>query len=281
MNYRDFKAAIAIEANEPRDYEQIVFRTPDGTTYSNVKVEFTNYGNSKDKVILVDLFNIEPIFKVGDVVTNISGLYPNVRCTITTVDEEKQCYYFREVAGVTYFKDQDKLILADNIKPKFKVGDKVKGASSEYPEKIFVINIVNTGNQCYHYFNGNGIITKFKDQNKLTLVKDDEVRPPVEDVDKLDILVESHAKNVNYNVLRYNIENYKLIENISKQIIAMSEAGAVSYHLVVPMKQEADEAGVYYEEDEVCGIIRWHFDKLGYKIEEKVKDNYNEFFITW
>ena len=38
---------------------------------------------------------------------------------------------------------------------------------------------------------------------------------------------------------------------------------------------------ILYEEDEVCGIIRWHFDKLGYKIEEKVKDNYNEFFITW
>ena len=46
------------------------------------------------------------------------------------------------------------------------------------------------------------------------------------------------------------------------------------------MKKEADEAGVYYEEDEVCGIIRWHFDKLGYKIDEKVKDNYNKFFIT-
>lgn len=47
------------------------------------------------------------------------------------------------------------------------------------------------------------------------------------------------------------------------------------------MKKEADEAGVYYEEDEGYGIIRWHFDKLGYKIEEKVKENeYNEFFIS-
>jgi hypothetical protein len=68
---------------------------------------------------------------------------------------------------------------------------------------------------------------------------------------------------------------------VLKQIIAISKEGAISYNLVVPMKQEADEAGVYYEEDEVCGIIRWHFDKLGYKIDEKVKDNYNEFFITW
>lgn len=48
------------------------------------------------------------------------------------------------------------------------------------------------------------------------------------------------------------------------------------------MKQESDEAGVYYEEDEVCGIIRWHFNKLGYKIKETIKENeYNEFFITW
>ena len=226
MNYRDFKAAIAIEDNEPRDYEQIVFRTPDGTTYSNVKVEFSNCGNSKDKVILVDLFNIEPIFKVGDVVTNISGLYPNVRCTITTVDKEKQCYYFREVTGITYFKDQDKLILAN----------------------------------------------------------DEKVTPPVEDEDKLDILAKAHANNVKYNVLKYNIEHYPLIYNVLKQIIATSKLGAVSYHIVVGMKKEIDkdyEAGFYYKEDEICGIIRWHFDKLGYKIEEKVKDNYNEFFITW
>ena len=226
MNYRDFKAAIAIEANEPRDYEQIVFRTPDGTTYSNVKVEFSNCGNSKDKVILVDLFNIEPIFKVGDVVTNISGLYPNVKCTITTVDKEKQCYYFREVAGITYFKDQDKLILAN----------------------------------------------------------DEEVRPPVEDEDKLDILAECYGLNAKINVLKYDIEHYPLIYNALKQIIAISKEGAISYHLVVPMKKEVDEdyeAGFYYVEDEICGIIRWHFDKLGYKIDEKVKDNYNEFFITW
>jgi hypothetical protein len=225
---------------------KIIFKTPDGTIYRNCEitvesdeqyhhtcvVNLIEDNKIKPKVKKIDIENqdklkltndIQPKFKVGDVVTNISGLYPNVRCTITTVDKEKQCYYFRELAGVTYFKDQD----------------------------------------------------------KLTLVNNEEVRPPVEVDDKLDILAKAHAANVKYNVLKYDIEHYPLIYNVLKQIIAISKEGAISYNLVVPMKQEADEAGVYYEEDEVCGIIRWHFDKLGYKIDEKVKDNYNEFFITW
>lgn len=223
MNYKDFKATVALEANEPRDYEQIVFRTPDGTSYNNIKVNFTTLANNKHNIILVDLFNIKPKFKVGDIVCNNSGLYPNVKCTIAEVNEELQQYSYKEINGRTYFKDQDKLMLVNN----------------------------------------------------------EEVRPPVEDEDKSDILAKAHADNVKNNVLKYNIEHYPLIYNVLKQIIAISKEGAISYHLVVPMKKEADEAGVYYEEDEVCGIIRWHFDKLGYKIDEKVKDNYNEFFITW
>lgn len=260
---------------------KIIFKTPDGKIYEDCEITVESDEQHHHTCVVNLISTIKPKFKVGDIVTNISGLYPNVRCTITTVDEEKQCYYFREVAGVTYFKDQDKLMLVDDIKPKFKAGDKVKGASSENPEKVFVINMVNTDNKCYHYFNGNGIVTMFKDQDKLTLVHDEEVPPPVEDDDKLDILAKAHANNVKYNVLKYDIEHYPLIYNVLKQIIAISKEGAISYHLVVPMKKEADEAGVYYEEDEVCGIIRWHFDKLGYKIDEKVKDNYNEFFITW
>lgn len=223
MNYKDFKATVALEANEPRDYEQIVFRTPDGTSYNNIKVNFTTLANNKHNVILVDLFNIKPKFKVGDIVCNNSGLYPNVKCTIAEVNEELQQYSYKEINGRTYFKDQDKLML----------------------------------------------------------VNDEKVTPPVEDEDKLDILAKAHADNIKYNVLKYDIEHYPLIYNVLKRIIAISKEGAISYHLVVPMKKEADEAGVYYEEDEVCGIIRWHFDKLGYKIDEKVKDNYNEFFITW
>lgn len=224
MTIKEFNTKIINQGFTQTD-KHIVFQTPDGKVYTNAEIISITQG--KEVICKVKLNDkIEPKFKVGDIVTNISGLYPNVRCTITTIDKEKQCYYFREVAGVTYFKDQDKLMC----------------------------------------------------------VKDEGVRPPVEDEDKLDILAKAHADNVKYNVLKYNIEHYPLIYNVLKQIIAISKEGAISYHLVVPMKKEVDEdyeAGFYYVEDEVCGIIRWHFDKLGYKIEEKVKDNYNEFFITW
>lgn len=114
MNYRDFKAAVALDANESRDYEQIVFRTPDGTTYTNAKVNFGHFDNSKDKIILVELFTIKPKFKVRDVVCNKSGLYPNIKCTITEVNEKLQYYSYKETDGITYFKDQDKLMLVNN-----------------------------------------------------------------------------------------------------------------------------------------------------------------------
>ena len=221
MDVRKLKNKF-LEANAVTDDIKVMFRLPDCKSYDDCNCHIVNINGNN--VLVVDLLDkIEPIFKVGDIVTSSSGLYPNVKCTITTVDKEKQCYYFREVAGITYFKDQDKLILANA----------------------------------------------------------EEVRPPVEDEDKLDILSECYAFNAKINVLKYDIEHYPLIYNVLKQIIAISKEGAISYHLVVPMKKEADEAGVYYEEDEICGIIRWHFDKLGYKIDEKVKDNYNEFFITW
>ena len=38
---------------------------------------------------------IKPKFKVGDIVTNISGLYPNIKCTISEVNYDKQCYYYK------------------------------------------------------------------------------------------------------------------------------------------------------------------------------------------
>ena len=224
MTIKEFNTKIINQGFTQTD-KHIVFQTPDGKVYTNIEIISIRQG---DKVICKVKLNdkIKPKFKVGDVVTNISGLYPNVRCTITTVDKEKQLYYFRETAGTTSFKDQDKLML----------------------------------------------------------VKDEGVRPPVEDEDKLDILSECYALNAKINVLKYDIEHYPLIYNVLKQIIAISKEGAISYNLVVPMKKEVDEdyeAGFYYVEDEICGIIRWHFDKLGYKIDEKVKDNYNEFFITW
>lgn len=222
MDVRKLKNKF-IEANIVTDDIKVIFRLPGCKSYDDCHCHIANIGGNN--VLVIDLIDkIEPKFKVGDIVTSSSGLYPNVKCTITTVDKEKQCYYFKEVAGVTYFKDQDKLMC----------------------------------------------------------VKGEEVRPPVEGEYKLDILAKSYARNVKTNVLKYNIEHYELIKNISKQIIATSEAGGIIYHLVVPMKKESDEAGIYYEEDEVCGIIRWHFDKLGYKIKENIKENeYNEFFITW
>ena len=279
MTIKGFNTKIINQGFTQTD-KHIVFQTPDGKVYTDVEIISIRQGNEVIcKVKLND--KIEAKFRVGDVVTNISGLYPNVKCTISKVDYDKQCYYYKEVGGITNFEDQDKLMLVNDIKPKFKAGDKVKNVSLDYPDKIFVINIVNTGNQCYHYFNSKSIITYFKDQDKLILVKDNEVPPPVEG-DKLDILAKAHVDNVKYNVLKYDIEHYPIIYNALKQIVAISKEGVISYRLVVPMKKEADEAEIYYEEDEVCGIIRWHFDKLGYKIKETIKENeYNEFFITW
>lgn len=151
---------------------------------------------------------IEPKFHVGDVVTNISELYPNVTPTINEVDILNQCYRYKEIGGVTWFKEQDKLKLVDT-KPIFKVGDKVKGASSEEPEKEFIINSINEDIKCYHYFNGNGIITMFKDQHKLTLVQTDNCRHPVEDNTDAAIIGNNNVKDVN---LYLKVEEVKTIQ---------------------------------------------------------------------
>lgn len=212
MNYRDFKTAVALDANEPRDYEQIVFRTPDGINYHNVTIDFGYWNNSKDKAMIVNLFNIKPKFHVGDVVTNISGLYPSVTPTIKEVDILNQCYRYKEIGGVTWFKEQDKLKLVDN-KPIFKVGDKVKGASSEEPEKEFIINSINEDIKCYHYFNGNGIITMFKDQHKLTLVQTDNCRHPVEGETKFAESILAAVKAVKTTKLKGSI-TFNIPKNI-------------------------------------------------------------------
>ena len=138
MNYRDFKATVALNVDGPRDYEHIVFRTPDGTNYHNVAVDFGYWNNSKDKAIIVNLFNIKPKFKVGDVVTNNSGLYSNVKCTISVVNEELEYYGYKEVSGKTYFKDQDKLTLveSDNSRPPVKDDTKLASAVKINPNII-------------------------------------------------------------------------------------------------------------------------------------------------
>lgn len=273
MNYRDFKAAVSIDGNVPRDYEKIVFRTPDGTNYHNVTIDFGYWNNSKDKAMIINLFNIKPKFKVGDVVTNNGGLHPNVKCTIAEVNEEleyysykevngrtyfknqdelklvsvepkfhvgdvvtnisglypnitstinevdilNQCYKYKEIGGVTWFKEQDNLKLVNN-KPIFKIGDKVKGASSEEPEKEFIINSINEDIKCYHYFNGNGIITMFKDQHKLTLVQTDNCGHPVKDevkfaksiISAIEAIKNTNLKgSITFNIPK-NIDTFKL-----------------------------------------------------------------------
>lgn len=225
MNYRDFKAAVALEANEPRDYEQIIFRAPDGIIYNNVIVDFGYWNNSKDKAIIVNLFNIKPKFKVGDIVCNNSGLYPNVKYTIAEVNEELEYYSYKEVNGRTYFKDQDKLML----------------------------------------------------------VNGEEVRPPVEGEDKLDILTKSYADVVKHNTLKYNTEHYPHIANMIDIITRASNEGKTSCSFIFVDKIAADDSGVYYEEDEICNVIRWHFKELGFDVKENVNDknNYVEFIISW
>lgn len=82
------------------------------------------------------MHKIEPKFRVGDVVTNISGLYPNVTPTINEVDILNQCYRYKEIGGITWFKDQDKLTLVetDNCEPPVKDGDsKANIDSSRHP----------------------------------------------------------------------------------------------------------------------------------------------------
>lgn len=211
MTIKEFNTKIINQGFIQTD-KHIVFQTPDGKVYTDVEIIHINQSNEVIcKVKLID--KIEPKFKVGNVVTNSSGLYPDVKCTISAVNYNEQYYCYKEVSGVTYFKDQDKLMLVDDIKPKFKAGDRVKGASSENPEKVFVINIVNTSHKCYHYFNSKGIVTMFKDQDKLTLVNGEEVRPPVEDESKFAEYILDAVKNVRTTKLKGSI-TFNIPKNI-------------------------------------------------------------------
>lgn len=131
----------------------------------------------------------------------------------------------------------------------------------------------------------------------VDLIDDEEVLPgndydldktinstsPVEDEDKLDILSKSYADVVKYNTLKYNTEHYPHIANMIDIITRASNEGKTSCSFIFVDKIAADDSGVYYEEDEICNVIRWHFDKLGYKIKERVSDvdNYVEFIISW
>lgn len=220
MDLRELKIQF-LNAKIVTDDVKVMFRTPNCSAYYDCNSHIAKYNG--DNVLVIDLIDkIEPIFKVGDVVINSSRLYPNVKCTITAIDKEKQCYYFKEVTGVTYFKDQDKLIL----------------------------------------------------------VNDEEVRPPVEDSIKLDEFNARLAKN---NVLTANLEHHAIIRNLTNIINRASKIGRVCHNFIIPCVTKTDKSGVYYEEAEICGIIRWHFTNLGFTVKDKFddKNNCTEFFISW
>lgn len=110
------------------------------------------------------------------------------------------------------------------------------------------------------------------------------LHPPVEDEDKLDVLAKSYADVVKYNTLKYNTEHYSAIVNMMNIIIKASNEGKTICSFIFPDKMAADDdIGVYYEEDEICDIVSWHFKELGFNVKENVNDknNYVEFIISW
>ena len=237
MTIKEFNTKIINQRFTQTD-KHIVFQTPDGKVYSNVEIVSITQGNEVIcKVKLID--KIEPKFKVGDVVTNSSGLYPDVKYTISKVNYDEQYYCYKEVSGVTYFKDQDKHMLADNIEPKFKAGDRVKNVSLNYPDKIFVINIVNTSNQCYHYFNSKGIITKFKDQDKLKLVEIEPKFKIVEGDTNIAIIGNNIVEEID---LYLNIEEVKTIQ--AKAVVAKIGSSIIE-SIIKDIKKAAAEGVMY------------------------------------
>jgi hypothetical protein len=88
---------------------------------------------------------IEPKFKVGDVVQDKDGY----KVEITEVNIGDECYeYISKIAkgiGSISFKDQDNWeLVSDDIKPKFKVGDRVK-----HKQSFISGTITNIDDDCY------------------------------------------------------------------------------------------------------------------------------------
>lgn len=108
----------------------------------------------------------------------------------------------------------------------------------------------------------------------------DNVRLPVEDDIKLDIFDANVAKN---NVVKSNLEHYTIIRNLINIISKASKMGWICHNFIIPCVTKTDESGVYYEEAEICGIIRYHFTNLGFTVKDKFddKNNCTEFFISW
>lgn len=274
MDLRELKIQF-LNAKVVTDDIKVKFRTHKGYTYYNCSCNIERYG--ENNALVIDLIDKTiPTFKVGDKVTNISGLFPEVGYTIAEVNEEEQYYTYKEVHGRTYFKDQNKLKLVE-IKPKFKAGDKVKGVSSVDPEKMFIINFVNTNEKCYHYFNGKGIITMFKDQDKLTLVESDSSTTPVED--------ESVSPNIDVfiarqNVQIYNDKYYSQINKINKFIDELSKQGFNHYEATfIDTVYYCDKTGKFIPLAELIDRVNHHYTNLGFDVAvNKVKAGYKVLF---
>lgn len=128
MDLRELKIQF-LNAKVVTDDIQIKFRNHKGYTYYNCNCYIERYNNNSTLIInLID--KSIPIFKVGDKVTNISGLFPEIGYTIAKVNEEEQYYTYKEVHGRTYFKDQDKLILVKPDSSTPPVEDEIKFVES-------------------------------------------------------------------------------------------------------------------------------------------------------
>lgn len=109
MDLRELKIQF-LNAKVVTDDIKVKFKTHNGYTYYNCNCHVEGYNNNN--VLVIDLIDKSiPNFKVGDKITNISGLFPDVGYTIAEVNEEEQYYTYKEIHGRTYFKDQDKLML--------------------------------------------------------------------------------------------------------------------------------------------------------------------------
>ena len=128
MNLRELKIQF-LHTNAITDDITVMFRTPNSSVYYDCNCHIVKYKD--EDILMIDLIDkIKSTFKVGDKVTNISGLFPNVSYTIEEVNEEEQYYTYKEIDGRTYFKDQHKLKLVniDNCKPP--VGNDTNSASA-------------------------------------------------------------------------------------------------------------------------------------------------------
>lgn len=156
-----------LNAGVSTDNIQVKFRNHNGYTYYNCNCYIKRYNNNS--ILIIELIDKTiPNFKIGDKVTSIDGLFPEVGYTIKEVNEEEQYYTYKEVFGKTYFKDQDKLMLvkSDNSTPP------VEG-ESKFAESIFAsikstkfINIISSIS-----FNVPKKINTFKVIEKLTADK--------------------------------------------------------------------------------------------------------------